>query len=38
MRGNRPGKIYAIEQDLAKTGSGPVVVLDDMPHDFGQIV
>jgi hypothetical protein len=28
-----------IEQSLAKTGSGlVVVVLGDMPHDLGQIV
>jgi hypothetical protein len=31
-------QIDVIEQSLAKTGSGLVVVLGDMPHDLGQIV
>ena len=31
-------QIDVIEQGLAKTGSGLVVVLGDMPHDYGQIV
>jgi len=30
-------QIDVIEQRLAKTGSGLVVVLGDMPHDLGQI-
>jgi hypothetical protein len=31
-------QIDVIEQSLAKTGSGLVVVLGDMSHDSGQIV
>jgi hypothetical protein len=31
-------QIDAIEQSLAKTGSGIAVVLGDMPHNLGQIV
>ncbi len=31
-------QIDVVEQGLAKTGSGLVVVLGYMPHDFGQIV
>jgi hypothetical protein len=31
-------QIDVIKQSLAKTGSGLVVVLGDMPHDLGQIV
>jgi hypothetical protein len=29
-------QIDAIEEGLAKTGSGFVIVLRDLPHDFGQ--
>ena len=35
--GESAEQIDVIEQGLAKTGSGLVVVLGDMPHDLGQI-
>jgi hypothetical protein len=35
--GESAEQIDVIEQCLAKTGSGLVVVLGDMPHDLGQI-